>query len=102
MRCFLQLIAMMAILGCSVGLGTHCGLAQEPQPMSDLFQKLQSDKTANDVVDQVRDLAGSDATARKYLADHLPALIEAGPKRYQPSHPPDSTIQCLAPHGFTQ
>ena len=92
-----NLPGIIAVLAFLAGPGTRCVPAQGHPSILELFQKLESDETAHDFVDQVRDLGGSDTAARKYLVDHLPALIEAGPRSYHPSDPPDATVQFLNP-----
>lgn len=63
--------------------GSH-GHAQSKPTVGELFEKLQSEKTADEAAVQLRKLARSDPAARKYLVEHLPPLIEKG---FKPSLP---------------
>lgn len=82
MRKYLKLLAVTAVLGCSVGLGIRSISAQGHQSVSDLFRELQSSQTTDQAAKQLRELGKSDTVTRQYLADKLPAMIEEGPKRF--------------------
>ena len=66
------------------------------QSVSDLFKQLQSPQTTDQASDQLTNLAKSDARIRTYLAQRIPALIDAGPQYFQP-HVPDAAVQYPGP-----
>jgi len=86
MRLSLTLLAIAAALSCAVWPDALPVLAQEQATVSKLFQRLQSSETDDQAAVQLLKLGKSDAAARRYLADHLPGMIEAGPK-YVPEWP---------------
>lgn len=85
MRTLVAMIATTAVLGSWSGLGNHCAMAQNHPSVSELVQKLQSDKTTDDARKQLLRLGKSNPEVRHYLADQLPPLIERGPKSCPPS-----------------
>jgi HEAT repeat protein len=71
------------ILGAvSIGLFVLPLLAQTR--VSVLLEQLQSRRTSDQAKTQLLELAHSDASARMYLATHLPPLIEADPRDPRP------------------
>jgi hypothetical protein len=80
MRRSLKLIASVAMLGCWVGPGVPCNLAQSHPSPSELVQELQSNQTTDNARDELLKLGKSDPEVRQYLTVHLPPLIEIGPR----------------------
>jgi hypothetical protein len=74
-----RLIAALVALGFWCGPGVHSMLAQSHPSPSKLVQLLQSKKTTNNARDELLRLGKSDPEVQKYLAAHLPRLIESGP-----------------------
>ncbi len=83
-RVSLRLVAVIAVVSCSVWPGVHYVVAQERRTVSELFQELQSRQTSGQAAAQLLELGNTDARARQYLAHHLPLLIEAGPRDPRP------------------
>ncbi len=96
MRTLLKVSSIIIALCCGVGPRTLYISAQTHQPVADLFQELQSTRTTNGAADQLMRVGKLDGTTRHYLAVHLPAVIEIGPKSYQPPEP-DSAVQSPDP-----
>ena len=96
----MRLLAIPIVVSAVVySLGTNSrGIVavQGHQSVSRLFENLRSPDTTNDAVDRLEAQAGSDLGTKQYLAAHLPALIEAGPKYYHPSTL-DSAVQYPGP-----
>jgi hypothetical protein len=69
----------IAALGLATGWFGRPAPAQTTPPVTDLFEKLQTLKTADQAREQLRKLAKADPTAREYLVVHLPPMIEEGP-----------------------
>jgi hypothetical protein len=86
MRLSLKLLAMASILSWAIWPGARPIVVQGQPTVSELFQKLQSSQTTDQAAEQLLKLGKSDAAAKQYLADHLPALIEKGPT-YVPQWP---------------
>jgi hypothetical protein len=74
-------------LSCAISVGARAARAQAQPGVAILFRELQSDRNTDQAEDKLFDLAQSDPSARRYLALHLPAMIERGPKRFDPRHP---------------
>ena len=52
--------------------------AQQPLQISDIFRQLQQVETTDQATEQLLKIAKKDPTAKRYLAEHLPLLIEQG------------------------
>jgi len=52
--------------------------AQQPLQISDIFRQLQQVETTDQATEQLLKIAKEDPTAKRYLAEHLPLLIERG------------------------
>jgi len=84
MRISWKMIATMAVLGCWSCLIVHRIVAQSRPALSELVQKLQSEKTTDEARKQLLQVGKSDPDVRHYLAQ-LPPMIEIGPKSCPPS-----------------
>jgi hypothetical protein len=59
----------------------HCvAIGQQRQPVTDIFERFLAPKTTDKAAQQLLRRAKSDPAARKYVAEHLPSVIEKGPK----------------------
>jgi hypothetical protein len=85
MRTLAETIVAIAILGCRNCFGAGDIMAQTHPSTSQLVKRLQSPKTTDDAGKQLLQLGNSGPDARRYLAVHLPPMIERGPKSCPPS-----------------
>lgn len=76
------------LLACTLGLG-FLSVAGQTRSARQLFLQLQSAQTTDSAEEQLRTLVASDPSAKNYLAEHLPAMIERGPQHHD-SHDADS------------
>jgi hypothetical protein len=74
------------VIGYAGALIAHRADAQNPPAPSDLVQRLQSAETTNQARRQLLQFGESDPAVRKYLAAHLPAMIEKGPYSCAPNN----------------
>ncbi len=83
MRSYARAVSLLIGLCSAVfaGLGLY---AEESGQLQTLFQQLQSPERADRAAEQLLKLGNADPEARKYLAGHLPAIIEKGPSDRQP------------------
>lgn len=79
MRILLKLDTTLVLLGCWIGLGVHCTVAQNHPSPSALLKQLQSPQSSDGAKDALLKAGKSDPAVRRYLAIHLPPLIESGP-----------------------
>jgi hypothetical protein len=85
MRTLTETIVAIAILGCWSCFGASNIMAQTHPSTSELVKRLQSPKNTDDARKQLLQLGNSDPDVRRYLAVHLPPMIEIGPKSCPPS-----------------
>jgi hypothetical protein len=91
MRVPMRFIVVLGFVVYVFGLGCRVSHAQGHKAVEDLFQKLQSPMTTDGASDRLEKMAETDASARAYLVHNLPALIDHGPRYYQP--PPNSALK---------
>lgn len=84
MRFAARTLMIGVALSCAIGVGAQAIRARAQPSVAVLFRQLQSPKTSEPAEKQLLKLAASDARARRYLADHLPALIEQDPGKPWP------------------
>jgi len=75
----------MAALVLAILAWGYGALAQGKPSPRELLEKLKSEKTADQAGEQLLQLAKSDPAARRYLAQHLPSMIEKDPKTNPPA-----------------
>jgi hypothetical protein len=66
-------------------------LAEKQGPAAEVFQRLLSPQTTDKAAQQLLKRGKADSETRKYLAEHLPAVIERGPK--EPDDPWFNAVQ---------
>jgi len=88
-----RLISALVLLGCCAGPGVRSILAQSRPSSSGLVQELQSEKTTDEARKQLLRLGKSEPDVRRYLAVHLPALIQPGPNSCPPSDITDLDVR---------
>jgi len=87
MRLAARALTIGVALSCAIGVGEPPARAQAQPGVAILFRELQSDGSTDQAEDKLFNLAQADPSARRYLALHLPVMIERGPKRFDPRHP---------------
>lgn len=85
MRLPLKSTTTLALLGCWIGLGVHCTMAQKHPSPSILLRQLQSPQSSARAEGKLLKVGKSDPAVRQYLATHLPGLIKAGPSSCPPN-----------------
>jgi hypothetical protein len=85
MRTLAETIVAIAVLGCWSCFGAGNIIAQTHPSTSELVKRFQSPKTTDDARRQLLQVGNSDPDDRRYLAVHLPPMIEIGPKSCPPS-----------------
>ncbi|HXO88748.1 MAG TPA: hypothetical protein VN885_08870 [Candidatus Acidoferrales bacterium] len=74
------LLVMAALLIWRVGAEIPSIWAQSRPTVQQLFRELQSNRTSDHAEAQLRELGSTGVHARRFLALHLPALIETDPR----------------------
>jgi hypothetical protein len=79
-----RLIVLAALLTVGFEPGIPCAAAQGEPRIQQLFRQLQSAQTSDEAAMKLLDLGNADASARRFLAAHLPVLIDADPRDRRP------------------
>jgi hypothetical protein len=86
MRRYLTLFVAGTLFFHVLGPALKCVAAQEQPAVAELFNELQSGPTSGQAEIQLRKIGTSDTGARRYLARHLPAVIDADPRDSRPEY----------------
>jgi hypothetical protein len=78
-----ELIVALAMLIAGLNTCVPCAIAQAKPTVQQLFRQLQSPTTTDQAAAQLLKLGNADPIARRFLAAHLPALIDADPRKYR-------------------
>jgi hypothetical protein len=84
MRSRRELIVAAALLTGGLNPGIPCAAAQGKPAVQRLFRQLQSTQTSDQAAVKLLELGNADASARRFLAAHLPVLIDADPRDRRP------------------
>jgi hypothetical protein len=80
-----QLMVVAALLTWGLDLGIPCATAQGEPTIQQLSRQLQDKQTTDQALTELLKFGNADASARQYLAVHLPALIDADPRDRRPN-----------------
>jgi HEAT repeat protein len=76
----MQKLTAAVIFSCLIIIAETSSYAQEPPQVQTLLHQLQSAQKTDEAAEQLLKLGRSDSKAREYLALHLPAIVDKGPK----------------------
>jgi hypothetical protein len=79
-----RLIVLAAVLTVGFEPGIPCAAAQGEPRIQQLLRQLQSTQTSDQAAVKLLELGNADASARRFLAVHLPVLIDADPRNRRP------------------
>lgn len=84
MRPCRELLVAAALLTVGLNPGIPCAAAQGKPSVQQLFRQLQSTQTSDQAGIKLLELGNGDARARRFLAAHLPVLIDTDPRDRRP------------------